>query len=126
MGQSTNGMLFWGWASRSESEDGWGDSPPSQAVQELARERGDDYYKLGKELEAAHGISIENHCMADYPHRILCIKESYLSASRGYPETVPNSHLFVLPDWQARLDAACAALGIAPRPGQWILASYRG
>jgi hypothetical protein len=84
------------------------------------------YRERKREAEATIGVELEYHCSSDYPLYILSAKT--ITARRGDTEAIDMAALEaerIAGDWDGKLAAACAALGITPtKPAGWWLVSY--
>jgi hypothetical protein len=93
----------------------WGDNPDGE------------YWTRHKAAKARLGVELETYCQSDYPTYVLAAK--VITAHGGDVEVLDLGALATVPpEWNERLAAAVAALGITPtqeRPG-WVLGSYRG
>jgi hypothetical protein len=143
VGQSTNGILCYGFCLPYEDEPiPWlqieGEDDEEMEFDEfLAKLEGLEkptadykedpkphkaYWKAKDELAAKVGVTLVYHCSGDYSMYILAIRESEYTASRGYPKGLGQG----LPDtveWRDRLKAFCERAGIRFAEPQWILCS---
>ena len=81
MGQSTDAYLFYGIESGDEHTDRREVLETLGLLKEGDEE--DDYYDIDDWLP--EGIKGDSHCSGDYAIPLICIEETYMSASRGYP-----------------------------------------
>jgi len=75
-------------------------------------------------------IEIRNYCSDEYPIYMLCIKDSVISASRGFPEVINPENLAgeeEVGDWAEILTNFCKKYEIEiPSEPKWYLFSYLG
>lgn len=79
--------------------------------------------------EKHYGITLVNHCSADFADWILATVD--LSASRGTPQVIDMAELEarrIAEDWDGKLTHALSVLGLTPtqEKAAWLLASYWG
>jgi len=148
MGQSTDGLLFYGLHIGDEGETG------NEELDELIQEEGWDVwekiylektinlkepegeYESNKEAyskywddcrEALKQVDLEitAHCHCDAPMYFVHIKSVYKEASRGYPKKIDPSKMTVNPEWVQQLKAFCKVLNIPfdKKEVGWWLAS---
>jgi hypothetical protein len=147
MGQSTDAYLFFGFDfhdGESSDDDLWYDAADillndwdeEYAVRRgtprptMAYEENKDahraFWDAKNKLVEESGCTINTHCSGEYPVFFVCITESYLRASRGYPTEVPEGHTVPAEGWVDKLKAFCEVMGITWREPKWYLASYWG
>lgn len=156
MGQSTNGMLAYGYDLG--GDDGWklqglgeyGEFPElpwldeDEGFQESAERRllaeiagftetwssgNEGYFEREREAKARLGVAFDTHCSGDYPMYLLATK--VITVYRGSVKDIDMAALAVEPEmngWDEKLRAALAALGITPQQPEprWLLCSYWG
>ena len=153
MGQSTNGMLVYGYDLGGD-EDGWqiaeeniaaflewgsgedGDLVEKGKVRLLASVgftetdwRADGYHERKKAAEERLGVEFESYCSGDYPMWLLAAHT--VTVYRGDCKEIDFAALEKARtegDWDAKLAHAIQVLGITPtqeKPG-WLLVSYWG
>ena len=80
-------------------------------------------------IEADFGVVINSHGSSEWRCPIVSIPGADITAYRGYPKQITRANLEVGADWDAKLAAFVAELGIdtsdAEGPG-WFLASWWG
>ena len=91
--------------------------------------RADGYYDRKRDAEARVGVEMESYCSGDYPMWLLAAHK--VVVSRGDVKEIDFAALEaqrVAEDWDAKLQAALAVLGITPKQDapKWLLASYWG
>lgn len=141
MGQSTDGMLWYGFAFTEEDappwakfddeydriDDGVQDDDADQRLDRLLGNAG----KSWEERKAAReviGCEVVMHCSGECTMYGVAVSASYKNASRGYPTQVAEVILAAHPDWNEKLRTYCELMGIDPvdqEPGWW-LASWWG
>lgn len=145
MGQSTNGILVYGYnlggsdgfKVREAGEygalpDEWdpGDEGFSkEAERRLLALAGftetdwqvEGFYDRKWEAEERLNVKLQEHCSGSYPMYVLAVK--VFTARRGDCKAVDCT---VAPEWDGQLQSAIAALGLTPTQGkaQWLLCSY--
>jgi len=93
---------------------------------------GNDYYEEKRAFRNEHPLPIEqrNYSCDSYPTYMLCIEDSVISASRGYPEVINPENLAgdeELGDWEKILTDFCEKYEIEmPSEPKWYLFSYMG
>ncbi|SOE25676.1 hypothetical protein [Streptomyces sp. OK228] len=151
MGQSTNGILVYGydlaggdaeWKVREVGEYGelrldWLDVEEndfeSAAEKRLMASVGftetdymvDGFFDREREAEARLGVEFKSYCSGEYPMYTLAAKGSVLTAYRGDCKHVDFT---VSPEWDDKLRDALAVLGMTPtqEQAQWLLCSWWG
>lgn len=154
MGQSTNGVLLYGydlaggeseWAVREVGEYGelkldWldddGDGFQEQAEERLLAAanfteswtedaRETGYYTRRAEALASYGVEFELYCSVDYSMYTIAAKGSVQIAYRGDCDPVDFT---VQPDWDDKLHRALEVLGMTPTQdrAKWLLCSWWG
>lgn len=157
MGQSTDGILFYGycwdeegvelWEGGEKNEDGddedaeeryarlSGVKPPAAPYPErndgsmgavVVRAEFNAYWDKKREINKAAGVEVDHHCSDEYPIPYVAVSASKVMARRGYPESIAG--LTVGADWDAKLAAYCALMGITPpqeKPGWWLVSMWR-
>jgi hypothetical protein len=153
MGQSTNGVLFYGYCWEDQQEfdtdmdlvvkailksrgrtDPWDEhyNGDYQAYRRWAdgegREEVSAWYDAAKQVKQELGVDWDTHCSGDYPIPYLYAVGSEKTAHRGDRE--PVTSLDVDPAWREKLAAFLSSQGIgAPdgdnQPGWWLV-SYWG
>jgi hypothetical protein len=157
MGQSTDAILFYGYCWDEEEVEIWEDGQKNEdgededAEERYARmsgverptaeypERDDSsvsaegvraafsaYWDKKRAINKAVGVEVGHHCSGEYPIPFVAVTGSLLRATRGYPEKVTS--LSVGDDWDAKLGAYCALMGIKPsqeKPGWWLVSMWR-
>lgn len=156
MGQSTNGILAYGYdlgeglgMIREAGEYGelpplaWFDPEHDDDLIEAAGRRllaelagftetdwqVDGYFDREREANARLGVELETYCSESCPMYVLAAK--VITVYRGSVEEIDMTELAVAPEmngWDEKLQAAVAALGITPVQDKpkWLLASYWG
>lgn len=136
MGQSTDAILAYGY-DLGGNEDEWRiknlgpcgtlTTPWYDETSDDLDEEDSDFADLVEKqlrnVPAAAGVEIVSHCSSSSPLYILAA--THTIARRGYPKVIDAAQVADTAAMDARLAAACAALGIEPaddRP-QWLLAS---
>lgn len=86
-----------------------------------------NFWQREKDAKARLGVELESYCHVEHPMYVLATK--VITVYRGDAKTLNPAELAAAPpEWDERLGAAVAALGITPvqeRPA-WILVSYWG
>jgi len=128
MGVSTDAYLFYGFVFY-DSEESIGEPPPWERHEDESSDpRWTDWERYCDAATVARlkdlKIEINYHCHWDYPGYFICTKESFVFASRGYPQVIES--LDVPEDADTRLQLACELLGIKFQKPKWIMASYWG
>lgn len=146
MGQSTNGILAYGYDLGEGNELGEGDWLADDVddlggalERRLLAELGgftetwethpDGFFEREGAAKARLGVEIYTHCSDGCP--MLLLATHVVTASRGFPETLDLAAYASMPGslrWNERLQEALAALQITPprsEPG-WLLCSYWG
>jgi hypothetical protein len=157
MGQSTDGILFYGycwdeegvelWADGQKNEDGDDEDAEERYARLVGVERPTDDYPEQKDKSASaeavraafsaywdkkrdvcktDEVEVDSHCSGDDPIPYVAVSASKVTASRGTPERIQS--LDVGADWDAKLAAYCALMGITPpqdRPGWWLVSMWR-
>jgi hypothetical protein len=147
MGQSTDGILFYGFPIEEDTANGnviaglspEGDEP--ERPENLDADVDYDYsdqdtiwakkfglkggYKEVWKHQETYPVTIGRHCSGDYPMYYVAIKESELTANRGYPQEVKSLEVNLA--WKHQLIEFCKVYGLEP-PAKfgWYLASYWG
>lgn len=90
MGQSTDGILFYGycWSEEGDTEEIFGT---------------DDTYDMSEESKKLFGVEISSHCSCDYPIPYIYISETEITASRGYPEKIDMQYPQGQHKWDVQL-----------------------
>jgi len=129
MGQSTNGLLYYGFTFCDPDEDGdppWATEggPPAPGVEysDETRQQFHAYWDAKREFIKSTGITIVNHCSCDYPMYAIAAAESEHTAYRGSPERLGDI-LEAPSSWSAKLFDVCEKLGLEWQDPQWELAS---
>lgn len=141
MSQSTDAILFYGYAPNWSIEDG--EPPPwclHKETDEESLDEGEDF-DLDDDSEDdldpqdwiasfGHNLGVEalEHCSGDFPMYGLAISASTRSASRGDPVDVTRL-LTVKPDWNKKLDRFVKLAGLTKKElGKrgWWLCSWWG
>jgi len=146
MGQSTDGLLFYGFLIPG-GEDGepafWEseDDPDAEHDKFIAAKLGvvepdvpyegnneafSAYWTKQREVLKTIPVTVVSHCSGDYPMYAIAISSTSHSASRGYPEEIPAEKLKIDPIWDQQLADFCKLVGIEMGKPSWILASYWG
>lgn len=93
----------------------WGDNPAG------------DYFERERAAAKSLGVELQSYCHVEHPMYILATK--IITVYRGDAEILNPAELAAIPpEWDERLAAAVASLGITPtqeKPG-WVLVSYWG
>jgi hypothetical protein len=159
MGQSTDAMVFYGYcwpdedtefdtdldevvkailASRGHA-DPWdahyvGPKPFDAykawaATQEGAAEV-ESYRALKAAVEQELGVDWGSHCSGECSMPYLFIRDTEITANRGYPKPLDPGSFTVDPSWKGKLDAFLESQGIEPPEGEnqpgWWTASWWG
>jgi hypothetical protein len=145
MGQSTDGLLWYGYAWTKEGEPPWatfdedyertddGEDDDDDSEARFVRlsgfdgKRGDpDYYERRRALLATATCEVIHHCSGDCTMYGVGIAESSKRAWRGSPQEDPFTE--VRPDWDEKLTAYCKLMGIdtGDQKPRWWLASNWG
>ncbi|MFF9118282.1 hypothetical protein ACF09Y_22230 [Streptomyces massasporeus] len=156
MGQSTNGILAYGYDLGGEEEwklqglGEYGELPDlpwhaeGEDFQEAAERRllaqladftetwqpgSDGYFTREQEAKARLGVEFDTYCSGDYPMYLLATK--VITVYRGSVEHIDMAELVTAPEtngWDEKLRAAVQALGITPtqEKPKWLLCSYWG
>jgi hypothetical protein len=101
-------------------------------IKEYTEKIGNDYFNERIAFKKEHPLPIEilNYCSDDYPMYMLCIKDSIITASRGYPEGINPEYLAgeeELGDSAKILMDFCKKYEIKiPSDPRWYLFSYMG
>ena len=117
-----------------EAEEGFAEAAEARLLAEIAgfTERWGDnpdgkYWERHGAAKSRLGVELESYCHSEYPMYLLATK--VITVHRGDAEVLDLKALTdTPPEWDERLAAAVAALGITPkqeRPG-WVLVSYWG
>ncbi len=148
MGQSTDAILFYGYWWSYESSDPWNidndDGDPDEDWEEryvglkgLHLPKGIDYSasewstddsrRYSEYLDKKRAIVapepciVGTHCSERCPMPYVAIKESVITASRGYPERVRT--LSFDPGWKIQLHDFCDLMGIPQAVAGWWMVS---
>jgi hypothetical protein len=70
--------------------------------------------------------NIDSHCSGDYPMYYVCIKETEILASRGYPQEIDHEHFLVRSYWDQQLKDFCELMELPYSKPSWWLSSYWG
>jgi hypothetical protein len=155
MGQSTNGMLVYGynfgweieevgeygewhpsWLNSDSDEDESGDVIEAAGKVLLASVgfaetdwRADGYHDRLRAAEAQLGVEFDSYCSGDYP--MWCLAAHITTVYRGDVKEIDFGALEkarVDGGWDGKLAAAIQALGVTPKQAQprWLLVSYWG
>ncbi|MBT2449459.1 hypothetical protein J7F03_20680 [Streptomyces sp. ISL-43] len=93
----------------------WGDNPDG------------GFWEREKAAKARLAVELDSYCHVEHPMYVLAAK--VITVYRGDAKILDPTELAAIPpEWDERLAAAVAALGITPdqeRPG-WVLVSYWG
>jgi hypothetical protein len=86
------------------------------------------YFDRKREAQARVAVALESYCSGDYPMWLLA---AHKVVARGDVKVVDFAALEALragQDWEGKLRAALAVLGITPKQDspKWLLASYMG
>lgn len=147
MGQSTDGIIFFGF-NLGSSDDGfsldelWGVGvddadweaeyakrkgilPPSEEYDDSpeVQKKHHDYWEVKRKLVAAEPCSIDFHCSGDYPVYYVSIKRTQKRARRGYPEELTVTDFNVRDSEVQQLKEFCEFMGIEWQEPKWWLAS---
>ena len=90
---------------------------------------GNDYFAEKHAFQKEHPLPIElqNYCHGDYPMYMLCIEDSVIRASRGFPNELNPENLTAKEDWAKILTDFCKKHEIEiPSEPKWYLFSYMG
>jgi hypothetical protein len=111
MGQSTNGIYFFGMCSEEEDLELDYDEWP---------------YDKQCAFEKEHGVEVGYHCSSECTMMYLAIKDTKVTACRGYPEKI--TPMGISPEWEKTLNEAADKLGWPQeaRDISWWLTSYWG
>lgn len=109
MGQSTNGVLFYGYCwSEERTPFPADDADWTEATRALA-------------------VEVDSHCSADCPMPFIAAVGSKRLAYRGRPVRLALDALTVDPLWDVALERFVAELGIAKphdKPGWWLVSDW--
>lgn len=110
MGVSTDGILFYGIHFNEE----W--APDN-----------DDWFWKDPDLEDLQ-LDFDRHCSGDYPMFYIAVRESHLTAHRGYPQriTSPDVGIKTHPGWDERVLEFCKRKNIEPQSecGWWLVSLW--
>lgn len=149
MGQSTNGLIAFGFSFEEDFEFPWGEDDPEDwwaatkgykpSVElftaeggyiggvEPSREATKAYFAEKHAWQEANPMPVEivSHCSGDYPMYILAVPETSLSARRGYPVEFDPATLTVTPKQIEALAGFCREFCIKTEGDpKWWLASW--
>jgi len=130
MGQSTDGILWWGFNDSSGQESG----VPEYVVEHLRahpinhprfdRER-EDLENVLYHVLKDYGVELVPHCSSEYTMYGLAVSASVVTARRGYPKQPATPE--PTEEWRETLKRAAALLGWpTTEEPSWWLASYWG
>lgn len=145
MGVSTNAVLFYGLLlDEDDFEDGYPwdadefdhDSEDfiAHTLRDLVtptdwsdsnQEEIDKYFTARTAALDSTPVAIGIHCSYEYPMYYVYIKDTELTAYRGYPQEV-NSQLVLDHGWDVELEKFCGALGLPFKKPGYYIASLMG
>lgn len=123
MGQSTDGLLWYGVAIEGTADDG---DELAEKIDTILNGEEGELYGDGREWFAEHnlpGVDIVRHCSYEYVMYGLAVAGTYTRAWRGSPKLVE------IPDFPpdtTQLEAVLKELGAEDLPIGWHLASMWG
>lgn len=135
MGQSTDGILFYGIHA---DEGEWDEQLGDEWEEEYASKKGvpaptveydtaahkalhQAFWDKKHDLTKAEPCAVDTHCSGECPMPYAFVKASKTRASRGYPQQITS--LAVQPEWDAQLRAFCETMGIPWQQPKWWLVS---
>jgi|SRR5688572_18153690 len=148
MGQSTDGLLFYGfeipgseddealpfWKEDEDDDTDWEDfvaaklgiKEPDVPYTEAAKPLYHIYWDQKRAAVDALGVGVETHCSGDYPMYALAVKSASYTAYRGSPIKLSHDQLLGRNEWDDALRRFCELVGIEYQTPGWVLASYWG
>ena len=152
MGQSTDGILFYGIAYGEDlqmdelatfhglGEDGFdgdfdllyankmGVTGPTEEYtrnDKAIQDKYSAYWDAKREICKQGGCEVGTYCSSDYPMYYVCVKAGQYAVSRGSETEVPNG-LHFEPHWNEMLQKYCELMGLPYSEPKWLLVSYWG
>lgn len=137
MGNSAVANLFWGFPAGHEDEGGddslsntWEDKVaeaaghprPTAEYSDAAKPEYLAYWELKRADVKTCGCEVGYFGSDDCQTLFFCVSESALTADWGETSEIPT--LTVNPEWEAKLRAFCATLGIKWQEPKWYLTAY--
>lgn len=140
MGQSTDGILVYGWNLSDEADRDLDTSWATDFLEELEdRDNKDEFLAEGlgiilpddypERRTVIEGITLDvvNHCSIDYPMYLLTHRALSFRVYRGWLKDVDILKVTDWPKHDAQLWAAVRTLGLEPPMGpKLLMASYMG
>lgn len=115
MGVSTDAILVWGFdlGDLSEIEN----EKIYDTIEAL-----DEDWEAEEKLEKKTGAKLVHHCCPNETMYIVGVTATETVVKRGYPKSIES--LTVPPNAQTQLNDFAKAIGVEPKPGQWLLAVW--
>lgn len=153
MGQSTDGILFYGIAYGEELDmdeiskfhghdpdvgfdgdfetlyaDKMGVVSPTEEYSrddKAVQDKYVAYWNAKREINKQGGCEVGTYCSSDYPMYYACVKAGHYSVSRGDETEIPNG-LHFEPNWNQQLQDFCTLMGLPYKEPKWLMVSYWG
>lgn len=123
MSISSDGIFFFGMIWKDEDSP-WREPSAKEVEDAEALDEWEDLYeqRSGKRVSDCP-VEMRIHCSFACGMWFLAVKETVVSASRGYPEKAKT--VTEKPEWRSQLEGFCVVMGIKwQEPAWWVTSLY--